>query len=169
MGKGKKFLGTCFVYTDWQLTVMNTVCTGFNFCALIFAVMCISSGNNTLHYVKHEMKWRYARPNTRVCTHTHTMYTNIYIQTHNTWFRDLRTHFFGTAVCVRVECRTWAWYQPLWALHESCALHNRERVSIIGISLSTNLTWFFALTFQRLIYWFPHAFIYLTCFREKFN
>lgn len=46
------------------------------------------------------MKWRYARPNTRVCTHTHTMYTNIYIQTQYTWVRDLRTHFFGTAMCM---------------------------------------------------------------------
>lgn len=37
---------------------------------------------------------------THVCAHTHTMYTNIYIQTQCTWVRDLRTQFFGIAVCV---------------------------------------------------------------------
>lgn len=93
-------------------------------------------------------------------THTHNIHKHIYPNTVHVGQGFEDTFLWYCHVCVRVECRTWAWYQPLWALHESCALHNRERVAIIGISLSTNLTWFFALTFQRSIYWFPHAFIH---------
>lgn len=73
------------------------------------------------------MQWkgRYARPNTRVRAHTHNVHKHIYPNTVHVGqgFEDTVLWYCR----VRVECRTWAWYQPLWALHESCALHNIER------------------------------------------
>lgn len=72
--------------------------------------------------------------------HVHTY------STQSTWAGDLRTHFpwylWAVDVCECVGHRTWTWYQPLWALHESCVLHKtreRERDDTLGISSAPSL------------------------------